>query len=395
MKIQTLFFAAFLSCSAYAAADDNFDNNQTDTTNSYNYQISLDTEKQTAITGADLSMSFIEGYRMADDKITESMDSPWAKIAMSIPRLIMTSYVSTFQHEVFGHGAKIREIGHGWQVNSYTITLGGGGSTSYWRPINANPQARIAVAVAGTQATEVLSNKVKGRILESDTINPVYGAAYFTSSSDQIMYTYLTSYKESKGHDVQNYITGMNNVYGANFLTKSKIQTRTALSLLDPFLYYSVYALATGEDFEYPMIAIGDDWKYLPAFRTIWTPYGIENKWMNYFKTPYTPLQVNFIQGNNKCGTSWGAEVIADKIINQGSLELGLNLATWKQPKLFFIDPLKAPNKQGYSGEAMIKLNLTETSAIYSAIGYKTAGFRVGYPMKASALIRMGVAFKL
>ena len=393
MKIQSIFFALLLSVSTYAFAEDNDDGVQNQTDQSYNYEVSLDTERQTAFTGADLSMSIIEGYRLLDDKIAPGADSQWMNALMVIPRVMITGYATTFQHEVFGHGARVREIGQGWKVRKYKFNFDGSASTSFWFNTASHQQYRIAVDVAGMQATEVLSNKIKGRFLDSERINPVYGAAYFMSAGDQIMYTYMTKYKEGKGHDVQNYITDMNKVYGENYLSKSKIKGRTALSLLDPFLYFSAYSLVTGQDFEYPMIPIGQ-WKYLPAFREIFTPYGLENKWINHFKAPTTPLQLNFIQGNNKRGTSWGAELIVDRIFENGNLDVGFNVATWKQPKLFFADPLNAPSKQGYSGEGNIRLNLNETNAIYTAIGYKTAGFRVGYPMKASALIRAGLAFR-
>ena len=388
MKLISTLLAALFSLSTCALADD------TDTTQqnkSYLYEFSMDAEKQTAFTGADLTMSIIEGYRQLDDTIAPGTDSPWINALMVIPRIMVTNYATTFQHEVFGHGARIREAG--WRVKSYKFNFDGSGSTSFRYNTKAHPQYMIATSVAGMQATEVLSNKIKSRYVDSGSINPVYGAAYLMSAGDQLTYVYMTNYKENSGHDVQGYITNMNKVYGTNYMSRSKIRSHTAISLLDPFLYFSAYALATGEDFEYPMIPLGD-WKYLPAFREIFTPYGLENKFINHFKAPSTPLQLNFIQGSNKRGTSWGAELIVDRIFENGNLDVGFNIATWKQPKLFATNPLTAPKKQGYSGEGNIRLNLNETSAIYTAIGYKTSGFRVGYPMKASALLRAGIAFK-
>ena len=393
MKIKTTFCALLLSTGMQVFADDIDDTIKNTDGQQYLYEFSVDTNNQTAFTGADLTMSLIESYRQLDDKIAPGADSPLMNALMVIPRIMVTTYATTFQHEVFGHGARIREVGSGWKVHSYKFNWDGAGSTSFWYKTNSPAQYKIAVDIAGIQATEVLSNKIKSRMIDSEKINPVYGAAYLMSAGDQLIYTYMTDYKEGKGHDVQNYITDMNKIYGANYLSKSKIKSRTALSLLDPFLYFSAYALATGEDFEYPMVPIGE-WKYLPAFRSVWTPYGTENKWMNYLKAPSTPLQLNISQGKNKRGTSWSAELIVDRIFSNGNIDFGFNLSTWKQPKLFYEDPLKAPKIQGYSGEGNAKLNLNEMSAIYTAIGYKSAGFRVGYPMKAGALVRMGLAFR-
>lgn len=390
MKIKStlaalLFLNLTLASSAFAEeqSDDN-----------YHYNFAIDNNNQTAFTGADLSLSMIEAYRFIDDKIAPQEDSIM-NLFMIIPRFMITRYISTFQHEVFGHGARVREIGQGWKVKSYQFNWDTSGSTSFLENPNSAPQYMIAVDIAGMQANEVLANKIKSRVLSNDTINPVYGAAYFNSALDQINYVFGTDYKEkSSSNDVQNYIKHINVIYGDNYLSSSKLKAKTALGLLDPFLYYSAYALATGKDFEYPMIEFGD-YKYLPAFRGVFTPYGLESKWINHFKNSYTPFQINFSQGKHKTGTSFGAEVIIDKITEKGHLDIGCNIAMWKQPKLLYLDPLRAPNKRGYSFEMNLKLNLDETKAIYSALGYKTSGFRLGYPLKATPLIRVGLAFKL
>ncbi|MEI8320876.1 MAG: hypothetical protein WCG05_02545 [Alphaproteobacteria bacterium] len=357
----------------------------------YTYQLSADAQEQTPFVGADLSMSVLEGYRYLDDRFSPEPDELWKNLAMMIPRLMVSTYVSTFQHEVFGHGTSVRQIGQGWSVRSYSFNLDGSGSTSILANRASPPQYLIAVDIAGMQATEVLSDSIKDRFLEKESINPTYAAAYLVSSTDQINYVF-SDYQEGKGHDVQNYITGMNTIYGSGYLSKSKLRSRTCLNLLDPFLYYSLYSLGTGKDFEYPMIPIGD-WKYLPGFRAVFTPYGLENKLINHFRTPTTPMQINFSQGTNKRGTSWSAEAIVDKVWSDDKFDLGFNVATWNQPKLFVSNVLQAPNKQGGSAEAIIRFNMTRSGSIYTSTGYKTAGFRLGYPLRSSVLFRAGLSY--
>lgn len=389
MKIKSLITSLLLSClTTNSFAEDRSDNN-------YDFNFSIDTNHQTSFTGADLSLSMIEAYRFVDDKIAPDGDSDLLNALMLIPRLMVTQYAVTFQHEVFGHGFRIREVGPGWKVTKYTFDLDGSGATHFKYNKNSHSQYMIGVTIAGMEATEVLSNQIKTRMLNLRTINPVYGAAYFNAAMDQIGYVYASDYKkESTGNDVQDYIKDMNTIYGSGYITSSKLKNRTALSLLDPFLYFSGYALVTGKDYEYPMIPIGD-WGYLPALKAVFTPYGLESKLINHFKTPGTPFQLNFSQGKHKVGTSWSAELIIDKITEKGNVDIGCNIAIWKQPKLFYVDPLKAPNKIGHSVEVNLKINLDETKAIYTAIGYKTAGFRLGYPVRQAALLRTGLSFKL
>lgn len=398
MKIKSILLSLSLIASSTVIADDT--EATTKSQNSYIFEFSGDINHQTAFTGADWTMSLIEGYRVLDDKLYDrtnadpsfswSSGSAWMNALMIIPRVLVTEYATTLQHEVFGHGARVRDSGSGWKVKSYKLGLSG--STGFRFNPNSPLQKMIAVNIAGMQSTEILGNKIKSRFVDRESINPVYGAAYIASAGDQLNYVLLTKYSGS-GHDVKNYIMDMNKIYGQDYLTKSKVKSNASLGLLDPFLYFSAYALLSGQDFEYPMIPIGE-WKYLPGFRGVMTPYGLENKMINYFKTPSTPFQLGISQGKNKRGSSWSAELIVDRIFQSGNLDLGFNIATWNQPQLFTANVLTAPKKQGYSGEANIKLNLNETTAIYTSIGYKSAGFRLGYPMKSSALMRAGVALK-
>ncbi len=233
MKIKSILAAVLLFnltlASSVLAEEQNDDN--------YHYNFSIDRNNQTAFTGADLSFSMIETYRFIDDKLAPQQDSIM-NMLMMIPRYMITSYISTFQHEVFGHGARVREIGQGWKVTGYEFNLNTSGATKFQYNPNSAPQYMIAVDIAGMQATEVLASKIKSRILSNDIIHPVYGAAYFNSAFDQINYVFGTDYKEkSSSNDVQNYIKHMNLIYGDNYLSASKLKAKTALGLLDPFLY--------------------------------------------------------------------------------------------------------------------------------------------------------------
>lgn len=408
VKLNTLFlvniFLLILFFTSYTArAEEPYISYPDNTPGPYTFEISSDLNRQTAFAGADLFMSSIEIYRMLDDKLTANSDSALLRVLMIIPRFKITNYIATSQHEIYGHGARVREIGKGWKVKSYMVdlepkSLYASGVTNFLIMTNSHPQYMVSTCIAGIQATEILGNKIQNRMLNSGKVNPVYGAAYWTSATNKVQYTHHTKYKVGpdyipSGHDVADYIIRMNKIYGEGYLSKSKVKANAALDLLDPFLYYSLYSLVSGQEFEYPMIPIGE-WKYLPAFRGIFTPYGLEKKWINHVKTPLTTGQLNFTHGTNKVGSSWSVELIVDKIFSSENIDIGFNIATWKQPKLFFVDPLKAPNKQGGGGEINIKLHLNEISAIYTAIGYKTPGFKVGYPMKSCGLVRVGLALK-
>lgn len=358
----------------------------------YRYQLSIDTNKQTPFAGSDLSMSFIEAYRQIEDNINPP-NSTLSNILLIIPRIIVSQYASAFQHEVFGHGARAREFD--WDVISYHVNLNGSGSTHYLQPFNAHLQKQAMMAMGGMQATEVLSYKFRERFSDKKQINPVYGAAYFVSAFDQINYVLMTRYK-GQGHDVRYYINDMNAMYGGNYITKSKMKKHTMLSLADPFLYFSLYALGTNQDFEYPMLHIGEDVEYLPGFRAEFTPYGIEDKFINYIRTSWSPIQVSLSQGKHKTGRSLKAQVTIDKILSKSDeFSIGLDLAIWKQPEILVPDVMKAHNKIGGMAEVKTTFNVNQNVGLYGAIGYKDLGFMIGQPLKESLLLRVGLVFDL
>ena len=117
MKIKATLCALLLSTSISAFADDNDNTNTQTDAKPYLFEFAGDINHQTAFTGADWAMSIIEGYRLLDDKIAPGPDSPLLNALMVIPRIMITGYATTFQHEVFGHGARVREIGNGWKIH--------------------------------------------------------------------------------------------------------------------------------------------------------------------------------------------------------------------------------------------------------------------------------------
>lgn len=362
-----------------------------DSPKSYHYELSVD-KNMSAYSGADISMSMIEAYRQIEDKLVPSRNiSLWGNIGLFVSRYLITNTITTYQHEVFGHGARLREFG--WPIIQYQVDLGGGGSTSYFKPRYAHPQKNIVVDLGGIQATEVLSNTIKSRMIESSTINPVYGAAYLSSRLDQPLYILHTKYT-GNGHDISNYIKGMNQIYGPGFLTKSKVKSRAILDLFDPFLYYGAYSMLTNTDLQYPMIQFGDI-GYLPATRAILTPYGLESKLINYIRFGDISTQLNFSHGKNKSHTSSSAEVIVDKIAVSEKVFVGAGFMMWSQPKLFDDNPRTAPNKIGGSFVFNTSLLFHDTIGAIVEGGYKTAGFQLGRPIEATPLIRFGMKLNL
>jgi len=394
--VSILLFMSIISSSLAAFADEYDADSEVDnesekssisSNKNYSYEYSID-KNASAFAGADLSTSLIEAYRQVENKLVPNQNlGILASTGLFLSRYLVTQTITTFQHEVYGHGARLREFG--WKIKGYQIDFGGGGSTSYYRPLRQHPQKDIVVVLGGVQAEEVLANKIKSRIMMHGVINPVYGMAYLNSITGQTQYILATSYK-GRGHDILSYINQMNRIYGRNFLTKSKVKERARLDLLDPFLYFGAYAALTNTNFEYPMIPIGDI-GYLPGARALLTPYGLESKLINYIRFDDKQIQVNLTHGRNLSRTSGAAEVIVENLRLTDKVSWGFGGTVWRQPKLLAANPKLAPIKTGGSIILNSVVSFNNTYGMTIEGGYKTAGYQVGRPIEATPIIRLGL----
>ena len=269
------------------------------------YQYTLAADKwMTSRAGADLSLSLIELYRNIENSIFKVKDTNALMYILKIPlRYIAAAEVVLIQHEVFGHGSRARELGV--EVTDYEIGFLQGATFLKYDP-TLSLQKHIVIDLGGISGTHVLGERIKQSFFAEDgVINPVRGIGYILSQTDQIAYSF-SEYKGS-GHDIKNYMDKMNKIYGANFLTKEKIKTAALISAIDPFLFFSLYSFIVDQDVAIPMFKIGE-FNYLPALRSIFTPYGIETKLLNNFTKNNIYGQVNLSYGNNKTSNSYSIE---------------------------------------------------------------------------------------
>src|SRR3989304_7500498 len=152
------------------------------------------------------------------------------------------------QHEVFGHGYRIRDIGSNIAVvNRYVIDApfpygNGGGATYYFYNENMTSFLEASVSIAGVEATSIFANRMKIKWLSYPRLDPLKSLLYIESQHD------ITSYIDSmddflpyddEGHDIEDYLFWLNNTYYRDFLSKKKLKKPSLINFLDPYTYYS------------------------------------------------------------------------------------------------------------------------------------------------------------
>ncbi|MCC8467413.1 MAG: hypothetical protein LN589_01520 [Rickettsia endosymbiont of Eriopis connexa] len=143
------------------------------------------------------------------------------KILSYITRYTATSWIMVGNHEIGGHGARMR--GFDVKVTKYEVRPFGGSTwfkSTDFNSLQVHKQA--AINVGRMQGDYVLSENIKDRYMASNKINPTYGIAYIHTRTDQPSYIFNTKLNESDraGNDINGYVKNINSIYGKDYITK-------------------------------------------------------------------------------------------------------------------------------------------------------------------------------
>ncbi len=260
------------------------------------------------------------------------------------------------------------------------------------------------VDLGGVHASNLLSEVTQQRFVEDSTISPSLGHLYFASKFDQIVYifSYKNNHSENaKGHDMANYIQGINSLYQTNSLNGSKLKKYNYWGLLDPLLAYSAYSALTNNPLALPLIplkipGVSAPVEFLPSAQLLLTPYGPELGIRNIIKISDRYYQLTLLHGKNQPFNTYGISLGSDHCLNYQKLTLGGEVRLWSQPQLLTAGNFtQAPTKTGGMLTINTQFPVNKTLKLYASFGYKTAGFAMGESLKSGAILKAGVAITL
>ena len=189
------------------------------------------------------------------------------------------------QHELYGHGYRLREFGA--QGITYSIEPWSGW-TSWDGEIDLVGHM-LAIDVAGLEAEAILARDLKMRWIAQRKIEGRIALLYTRSAFSLLEYTFLTYLCGDiyMGNDVYSFSRLHRASYPDSHLTVKNLVKWAALSLLDPMTFYAEYAffhyIAEGTPWEFPMITFKEGVDYLPNVRIGYAPYGVEAYLENFF----------------------------------------------------------------------------------------------------------------
>lgn len=320
-------------------------------------------------------------------------------------------------HEVFGHGARFRELGDGSIRYGFDAPIPYGAGEAFTRfdgffPVS--PLADLTVSAAGIEAQHSLADAITDRAVHRGRLHYREAWLYFESRMAAVSYILSASPTSSEGHDVADYLESFENACAAPCvpLTRNHVQRRSLLALADPLLYYSMYGFAvsyigngraTGP---MPLIPIGGDVRIMPSLGYALAPYGGE--WMlraalqqeERAKNEQRRITgITLRSGHTGASRTWGVSARARDVLRVRGLRVGVVFDVWRQPDVLAnrtSDPQHVGG--GAVGSATVPLprwlRTRVSDGIDVAAGYKTQGFVPGEQLSGGAVLRVGITVR-
>ncbi len=329
------------------------------------------------------------------------------------------------QHEVFGHGYRIRDLGKsrakvlGYQFDWPPPYGGGGGATAYAVTNRFTSMEETALSEAGVEGTAVLANEAKWTWLNNRILDARQSFLYLFSQHDIAFYIgslkMVRKGSESSGHDINDYLHWLNLTYPEKHLSSSRLRSLSWIGLLDPFTFYSIWSIfhyiASGRNTKIPMIRT---WSagYLFSARLGLTPFGPEYFVENYLAGKKGGVYYFYLKaGRHAYNNYFGLGMFSPSIWRFGKWDIGLRFDAWRQPKLLLAPgsipfseipakgSLSTPLypysqrhtiKNGFALSALIFWGWNEWCGFEGEFGGKTRGFLPGYSLFGAPTVRGG-----
>lgn len=335
-------------------------------------------------------------------------------LALDMPQ---DHFVLVVAHEVFGHGARFRELGDGRLRYGFDVPIpygSGDAFTSFHGLFPTTPLAEMTASASGIEAQHSLGDSIAMRAVARGRIGYREGWLYVESRLAAVGYVLSASPTSSEGHDVADFLDAFERACTAPCepLTRHDVQHRALLALVDPLLYYSMYGLAvsyvgngqtTGP---MPLIPIGGGTRAMPSLGYTLTPYGeewtIRTAFQHVRRAERKDRRITGIAlriGNTGVSSTWGITARAADVVRVWRLDLGLKVDVWRQPELLAEHVTKAlETGVGAIATAVVPMPARLRSRWYDGIhidaGYKSQGYVPGEKLSGGAVLRVGLAVR-
>jgi hypothetical protein len=335
-------------------------------------------------------------------------------LALDLPQDHLLMVVA---HEVFGHGARFRELGSGRIGYGFDppIPYGSGDAfTSFNGRFPLSPLAHLTASSSGIEAQHSLADAITERAVARGRIHYREAWLYFESRLTGMTYMLTASPDSSEGHDVADFLEMFEGqcTTPCSPLTRRHVQQRALLALADPLLFYSLYGvtgsyIGNGQTSgPMPLIPIGRGLRILPSLGYALAPYGAEWSARAAFQADASAqnrrrrlTSVALRVANTGAAAAWGANARVADVVRVWTLDVDASVDVWRQPDVF-ADQTSDPLEMGMGATATIAVPLPAflrspwSEAIQVTAGYKSQGYVPGEQVSGGAVLRAGITLR-
>lgn len=318
-----------------------------------------------------------------------------------------------FDHEVYGHGARLRERFHGpieYHIEVPAPYGGGAGTTSFVLDREPTPYELLAISAGGMESTSVVASIVAERAFVDGRMHPRDALRYLIFEFDTQAYVASTGTDgDEPGHDVGDFLRTYNELAasaGAPGLTPRTLRRESLAGLANPIGAYALFGIVRywwngAADIGVPTLSFAGV-RYLPLVRYRLTPYGTEWSLVNAFGGRVRPTQIELRVGRSPLETPWGIGVRQRNVATWGGWTIDAAADVWRQPPIAGTDPraiefdLRTGTRvRGRVSHPLIPWFTTSRASLILEVGVKSAGYVPGEPLRGGAVARAGVGLPL
>lgn len=316
----------------------------------------------------------------------------------------LSNWSSTVQHEVFGHGWRIRSLGKEVaQVSSYKIWAPfpyskfiAAGLTFYSINRKITTDQSLSIAIAGLEAEAILAKKLKKRWIASGEIEKRLTFLYNSASLSLTNYALSIRDINEDGHDVSDFANNLNLIYPNSPISRSHIKWRSLFNYLDPMVWISVVGtvnyLVAGENLSIPMIRTkGVRW--LPNYRVDLSPFGLDNTFETYMLIDSKLLYTYGRFAKRGGAYAFGCGFDRHGLFKVRKTSFDVELDLWRQPEMATSLGESRSGKNIWGVRALFTMNVDFGRLIwYEQFGFKTKGYFQGESLEKALIGRLGIA---
>ena len=298
-------------------------------------------------------------------------------------------------HEVFGHGGRIRELFDGpisYELPAPPPYGRGGGATFFEFDRVPTVEEVLAVTVGGMEANYVLARALAQDAMTEGAWNYRDALRYYYAEYDTIRYIRSVGPLEEAGHDVGDFIRIYNGVAtkaGEDTISPRELRRNVLVSFANPLIAYSYYSTFVSYVWQgrttasVPMIHFGAT-RYLPMMRFHLTSFGPEFVLDNAFVRNGRFVDATVTWGQTVGSRTWSVGGLGTRLVSVKDWTIGGEGAMWHQPEWGGQFAVTASRQLG--------ARTAQGFAFVAEGGFKTDGFALGDRLHQGVFLRVGAA---